>query len=309
MESPKPKGGRPRISDRAALGGIVFVLRTGCPWRLLPKDLGYGSGATCWRRLRDWQAAGVWARLHETLLNWLGDEAVIDWSRASLDSLSVRAKRGASKQDRTPLTAANPAPSTTLWWIATASRWPSASRRPTPTMRRSCSRWWIPSRPSSVRVGDRGDRANDRPNSTPTRPTTPRTCGVRCALAALPHESPGEASTPASGWAAIDGWWSACSRGCSAVAASVSATNDGPTCSRGCCTWPVPCSVSGTSPRVDPPPREEQRVLASSGLPSHEHHRRVLSHASVLIPPQPGLKTATVCQSPLAKMGLLALSS
>ena len=43
-EPPKPKGGRPRVPDRAALGGIIFVLRTGCPWRLFPKELGCGSG-------------------------------------------------------------------------------------------------------------------------------------------------------------------------------------------------------------------------------------------------------------------------
>jgi transposase len=92
-EPPKPKGGRPRVPDRAALGGIIFVLRTGMPWRLLPQGLGCGSGSTCWRRLRDWQAAGVWERLHAALLNWLGDSGVIDWSRASLDSLSVRALR------------------------------------------------------------------------------------------------------------------------------------------------------------------------------------------------------------------------
>jgi transposase len=82
-EPPQPKGGRPRVPNRAALAGIVFVLRTGCPWRLLPKALGCGSGVTCWRRLRDWQEAGVWQRLHETLLNWLGDEAAIDWSRCA----------------------------------------------------------------------------------------------------------------------------------------------------------------------------------------------------------------------------------
>src|SRR5215216_2311849 len=96
-EPPKPKGGRPRVSDRAALTGIIFVLKTGIPWELLPPELGCGSGVTCWRRLRDWQEAGVWDRLHTRLLNWLGDEAAIDWTRASLDSVSVRAKRGATR--------------------------------------------------------------------------------------------------------------------------------------------------------------------------------------------------------------------
>jgi len=137
-EPPKPRGGRPRVPDRAALAGIVFVLRTGCPWRFLPKELGCGSGWTCWRRLRDWQQAGVWERLHERLLNWLGDEAAIDWSRASVDSLSVRAKKGESRQAETRPTVASPVPSTTWWWIATASRWPSGSRPPTPTTRPSC---------------------------------------------------------------------------------------------------------------------------------------------------------------------------
>src|SRR5215216_48427 len=102
-QSPKPQGGRPQIPDCAALGGIVFVLRTGCPWRLLPKELGCGSGTTCWRRLRDWQAAGVWERLHTTLLNWLGDAGAIDWSRASVDSISVRAKRGGDDTGPNPV--------------------------------------------------------------------------------------------------------------------------------------------------------------------------------------------------------------
>src|SRR5215212_2522914 len=129
-QSPKPKGGRPRVPDRATLAGIVFVLRTSCPWRLLPSELACGSGTTCWRRLRDWQEAGVWARLHETLLNWLGDEAAIDWSRASLDSLSVRAKRGASRPAPTPRTAAGSVRRTTSQWIGTASRSRSGSRPP-----------------------------------------------------------------------------------------------------------------------------------------------------------------------------------
>ena len=95
---PAPRsGGRPRVDDRAALAGIVYQLRTGVPWRLLPtRELGCGSPVTCWRRLRDWQRAGVWQRLHQVLLDQLGRDGQLDWSRASLDSLSVRAKRGAS---------------------------------------------------------------------------------------------------------------------------------------------------------------------------------------------------------------------
>jgi transposase len=56
---PSPKSGRPRVDDRAALNGILFVLQTGIPWEDLPQELGFGSGMTCWRRLRDWQASGV----------------------------------------------------------------------------------------------------------------------------------------------------------------------------------------------------------------------------------------------------------
>ena len=93
-EPPKPKGGRPRVPARVALAGIVFVLKTGIPWLMLLTELGCGSGSTCWRRLRDWQEAGVWEKGHTRLLNWLGDHADIAWSRASVDSLSLRAKGG-----------------------------------------------------------------------------------------------------------------------------------------------------------------------------------------------------------------------
>jgi transposase len=84
IESPLPKGPpkseawRSRVAGRAAHGGIVSVLRTGCPWRLLLKELGCGSGTTRWLRLRDWQATEVWERLHTRVLNWLGDEAAVD---------------------------------------------------------------------------------------------------------------------------------------------------------------------------------------------------------------------------------------
>lgn len=89
-------GGRPRIDDRAALEGILFVLNTGCRWRDLPPALGAGSGHTAWRRLRAWQAAGAWDQLHRAVLDELPEADVLDWGRASVDAVSVRAKRGAS---------------------------------------------------------------------------------------------------------------------------------------------------------------------------------------------------------------------
>jgi transposase len=100
-EPPKPKGGRPRVPDRACLTGILFVLKTGIAWADLPEELGCGSGVTCWRRLRDWQAAGVWDALRRALLDDLGAAGGIDWARASLDSATVAAPGGANKPART----------------------------------------------------------------------------------------------------------------------------------------------------------------------------------------------------------------
>lgn len=60
--------GRKRLGDRRVLSGILFVLHTGNAWEFLPQELGFGSGMTCWRRLRDWHQAGVWQKLHELLL-------------------------------------------------------------------------------------------------------------------------------------------------------------------------------------------------------------------------------------------------
>jgi transposase len=86
--------GRRRLDDRAVLNGILFVLHTGIAWRLLPQELGFGSGVTCWRRLREWQAAGVWERLHDELLVRLNRAGEIDWERAVVDSSHIRALLG-----------------------------------------------------------------------------------------------------------------------------------------------------------------------------------------------------------------------
>ncbi len=121
-QPPKPQGGRPRIDDRAALTGIVFVLKSGIPWEMLPQEMGCGSGMICWRRLRDWQEAGVWEELHRALLDRLGEADRIDWERASLDSASVPAKRGAEEPERIRRIRERRARSATLWQTEGASR-------------------------------------------------------------------------------------------------------------------------------------------------------------------------------------------
>ena len=85
--------GRKRLADRQALQGILFVLHTGIGWEHLPQELGFGSGMTAWRRLRAWQEAGVWQRLHEVLLAELHAAGEIEWSRAVADGSHVQAKK------------------------------------------------------------------------------------------------------------------------------------------------------------------------------------------------------------------------
>lgn len=91
---PSPKGGRPRVENREALAGIIFVLKTGIPWQLLPKEMGCGSGSTCWRRFAAWTRLNVWSKLHVLLLTALGKAGALNLERAVMDSASVRAVFG-----------------------------------------------------------------------------------------------------------------------------------------------------------------------------------------------------------------------
>jgi len=117
--------GRKPISHRQALNGILFVLKTGIPWEYLPLEMGCGSGMTCWRRLRDWQRRGVWQRLHRLLLDKLREADKIDWSRAVVDSTSVRAVFGGRRRGRIPRIDGKWGANITFSPTPTAFRWPS----------------------------------------------------------------------------------------------------------------------------------------------------------------------------------------
>jgi transposase len=116
-----PYGGRRRtIPNRSCFAAIVFMARTSTPWRLLPaQELGCGSPATVWRRLNQWATAGVFEQLQLEILDRLGEQGRLDWSCASLDSMSVRARRGGTMSAQVRSTAPSPGPSCT--WSARAA--------------------------------------------------------------------------------------------------------------------------------------------------------------------------------------------
>ena len=103
LPPPNPKGGRPPIANRKCLTGIIFVLKTGIGWEYLPQEMGCGCGMTCWRRLRDWHEAGVWKKLHETLLDELRAAGQLEMAAMIADASYLRAFLGA------------PTPAPALW--------------------------------------------------------------------------------------------------------------------------------------------------------------------------------------------------
>ena len=134
LPQPRPRRrrypGRKPLDNRAVLSGILFVLRSGIPWELLPQELGFGSGMSCWRRLRDWQAAGVWKKIHAVLLSKLHQADKIDWSRAVVDSTSVRVVFGGHTPAPVPRIAAKTARNTTSRLTPMASLFRRRSPRP-----------------------------------------------------------------------------------------------------------------------------------------------------------------------------------
>jgi transposase len=108
------------ISNRACFAAIVYMARTSTPWRLLPaRELGCGSPTTCWRRLTEWANAGVFDQLHLQVLDRLGEQGQLDWEQASVDTISVRAKRGGTTWAQIQSIVASLGPSFT--WCATVA--------------------------------------------------------------------------------------------------------------------------------------------------------------------------------------------
>ena len=125
--------GRKRVDHRKALTGILFVLKTGIQWEDLPREMGC-CGMTCWRRLQEWQDAGVWEQLHKILLDLLNEADLLDWDRAVVDSSSVRAVLGGRKPAPIRRIAARPAASIICSPMGMGSRFPAHSPGRTRTM-------------------------------------------------------------------------------------------------------------------------------------------------------------------------------
>lgn len=91
----KRKGGRPRANDRKTIEGILWVLKTGAQWYMMPRR--YGTPSTCWRRLKRWGEDGTWEWIWKRLLTTLSKEDKIDWAVAFMDGSFVPAKKGGRK--------------------------------------------------------------------------------------------------------------------------------------------------------------------------------------------------------------------
>lgn len=111
----KPAGtpGPAQHDPRLVFHGILFVLFTGIGWEDLPQELGFESGMRCWRRLRDWQAAGVFEAMHQAVLD-SRQRRRVDRLRPGHDRpLACAGRKGAPRPDRARSTVPRPGPNTT----------------------------------------------------------------------------------------------------------------------------------------------------------------------------------------------------
>lgn len=120
-DSISAKGGRPPTDHRKIFNGILYVLRTGCQWKMLPRE--YGSGSTAHEHFQAWVRDGVFEWLWKTCLEEYDDLGGIAWRWQSIDSATVAAPvKGGIRRAKTPQIAGSSAPSDTCTWTATASR-------------------------------------------------------------------------------------------------------------------------------------------------------------------------------------------
>ncbi|MEU6672229.1 transposase [Streptomyces sp. NPDC046727] len=108
VKAPGPKP----VDDRLCLQGSLYVLYNDVSWQLLPLELGFGSGQTCWRRLGRWHESGLFDQLHRLLLAVLHAADELDCSRACVDASHIRVKKGAKQPARHRSTAERRAVST-----------------------------------------------------------------------------------------------------------------------------------------------------------------------------------------------------
>lgn len=88
----RPGGGRPRVSDRQVFSGIIYVLRTGCQWKAVPRS--FGSGSTVHLRFQQWEQAGVWRRLWEAGVAEYDELVGIAWRWQAADAAMGKAPLG-----------------------------------------------------------------------------------------------------------------------------------------------------------------------------------------------------------------------
>jgi transposase len=196
--------------------------KTGINWEDLPVEMGCGSGTTCWRRLRDWAAAGVWAKLHEVLLAELEGAGQIDWSRAIIDSSFVRARGGGGATGPSPVDRRK---NGSKHQVITDAHgvplpWPRRRRRRTSPM---WCRWWSWSMRSRRCAASRAGRAVGRRPCSATEATIRTRIATSCAGAAFDPGSPGGRRRTAAGWGSIAGTWSERCRGCTVLEGCASA--------------------------------------------------------------------------------------
>lgn len=91
-EKPSKTIGRPIVPYRKVFDGILYILRTGCQWKMLPKE--YGSGSTCHRRFQEWNRLDVFKKTWVKLLKIYDYTIGINWTWQSIDSISIKSPLG-----------------------------------------------------------------------------------------------------------------------------------------------------------------------------------------------------------------------